>query len=70
MFRTNTELIEIDIVVIDKAGQKVHGLAADHLASLDIRLPLAQLTPGAYRLQVVVTDGAMSDTREIGLVVR
>jgi hypothetical protein len=38
--------------------------------SLDISLPLAQLTPGAYRLRVVVTDGAMSDSREIGVVVK
>jgi hypothetical protein len=45
-------------------------LRADRQSSLDISLPLAQLTPGAYRLQVVVGDGAMSDTREIGFVVK
>ena len=44
-------------------------LAPDRQSSLDVQLPLAQLTPGAYRLRVVVSDGAMSDSREIGLVV-
>jgi hypothetical protein len=37
---------------------------------LDIRLPLAQLEPGVYRLLVNVTDGAMISTREVGFVVR
>ena len=45
-------------------------LAAARQASLDVTLPLAQLTPGAYRLRVDVSDGAMSDRREIGLVVK
>ena len=45
-------------------------LAAARQASLDVPLPLAQLTPGAYRLRVVVSDGAMSDLREIGFVVK
>jgi hypothetical protein len=45
-------------------------LNAGRQPSLDISLPLAQLSPGAYRLRVVVTDGAMSDSREIGLVVK
>jgi hypothetical protein len=37
---------------------------------LDIRLPLAQLTPGVYRLLVNVTDGAIIIAREVGFVVR
>jgi VWFA-related protein len=37
---------------------------------LDIRLPLAQLMPGVYRLRVNVTDGAMITAREVGFVVR
>ncbi|MEO6221877.1 MAG: VWA domain-containing protein [Vicinamibacterales bacterium] len=45
-------------------------LAADRHAPLDISLPLAQLVPGAYRLRVSVSDGALSDTREIGFVVK
>ena len=45
-------------------------LSATGQSSLDISLPLAQLTPGAYRLQVTVTDSAMSDTREIGFVIK
>jgi hypothetical protein len=45
-------------------------LRADRQSPLDISLPLAQLAPGAYRLRVVVSDGAMSDSREIGLVVK
>ena len=45
-------------------------LPADRQASLDVSLPLAQLTPGPYRLQVTVSAGAISDTREIGFVVK
>jgi VWFA-related protein len=45
-------------------------LAADRQPFLDVQLPLAQLTPGAYRLRVVVTDGALSDTREVGFAIR
>ncbi|MEZ5319878.1 MAG: VWA domain-containing protein, partial [Vicinamibacterales bacterium] len=36
----------------------------------DIRLPLAQLAPGAYRLQVRVTDGRETAGREIGIAIR
>ena len=36
----------------------------------DINLPLGQLAPGAYRLQVVVSDGRTTATREIGFVVK
>jgi hypothetical protein len=45
-------------------------LAAGRQPSLDISLPLAQLAPGAYRLRVFVTDGAVSDSREIAIVVK
>ena len=45
-------------------------LAGDAQPQLDIRLPLAQLTPGVYRLRVRVTDGAISATREVGFVIR
>lgn len=38
--------------------------------TLDLRLPLAQLTPGGYRLQVVVTDGTRTVTKEIAFAVR
>lgn len=38
--------------------------------TLDIQLPLAQLPPGAYRLQVRVTDGIATATREIGMAIR
>ena len=45
-------------------------LGGSRQPSLDISLPLAQLAPGAYRLQVKVSDGAVSDRREIGFVVK
>ena len=45
-------------------------MAAARQAPLDVTLPLGQLTPGAYRLRVAVSDGAMSDSREIGFVVK
>lgn len=87
MFRTNTELIEIEPAVRRKPlpltatisaltpdGAVMvtfnRSLSAGQQSSLDISLPLAQLVPGAYRLQVVVTDGAMSDTGKIGFLVK
>jgi hypothetical protein len=45
-------------------------LAAGPQPQLDVRLPLAQLTPGVYRLRVLVSDGAISSTREVGFVIR
>jgi VWFA-related protein len=36
----------------------------------DINLPLAQLAPGAYRLQVAVSDGRTTATKEIGITIR
>ena len=45
-------------------------LSADRQPSLDISLPLAQLSPGAYRLRVMVTDGAMSSMNEVGFAIR
>ena len=38
--------------------------------SLDISLPLNQLAPGAYRLQVAVTDGTNKAMREVALIIR
>jgi len=38
--------------------------------SLDVSLPLSQLTPGPYRLQVVVSDGTNEAMREVALVVK
>ncbi len=37
---------------------------------LDLRLPLAQLAPGAYRLKVDVADGRAKASRELGFLVR
>ena len=39
VFRTTTELIEIDVVVIDKDGQKVHGLTQDDFVLKDRSKP-------------------------------
>lgn len=38
--------------------------------TLDVRLPLAQLSPGAYRLAVVVSDGTRTVRKEVGFAVR
>lgn len=38
--------------------------------TLDIRLPLAQLTPGAYMLRVVVSDGARTARKELGFAIK
>lgn len=45
-------------------------LPARDPASLDIKLPLHQLVPGAYRLEVKVSDGSRQARREVGFVVR
>lgn len=39
VFRTTTELIEIDVVVVDKAGQPVHGLTKDDFVVKDRKEP-------------------------------
>jgi hypothetical protein len=36
---------------------------------LDIKLPLAQLAPGAYRLRVTVAAGGARAEREIGIAI-
>ena len=38
--------------------------------TVDVRLPLAQLMPGGYRLQVVVKDGERTAMKEIGFAVK
>lgn len=38
--------------------------------TLDVRLPLAQLAPGGYRLQVVLSDGKRTATKEIGFAIK
>jgi hypothetical protein len=37
--------------------------------TVDVRLPLAQLTPGGYTLEVTVQDGARTASKEIGFAV-
>src|SRR6185436_9601403 len=39
VFRTNTELVEIDVVVIDKDGKRVHGLTKDDFILKDRKKP-------------------------------
>jgi VWFA-related protein len=39
VFRTNTELVEIDVVVIDKDGNRVHGLTRDDFILRDRATP-------------------------------
>jgi hypothetical protein len=39
-------------------------------SSLDLTLPLAQLPPGPYRLEVRVAGGGLTASREVGFVVR
>src|SRR6186997_1245595 len=41
VFRTNTELVEIDVVVIDKDGKRVHGLTKDDFVLKDRKKPQA-----------------------------
>ena len=38
--------------------------------TLDVRLPLAQLSPGTYRLRVMVSDGTHSASKDVGFVIR
>lgn len=45
-------------------------IPAGREANLDIRLPLAQLATGAYRLRVRVTDGQRQAEREVGIGIR
>ena len=69
--------------IVEKTGAKIDiqddgtvKVAFDRLLdagtqpSLDISLPLNQLAPGAYRLQVAVTDGTNKAMREVALIIR
>jgi VWFA-related protein len=38
--------------------------------TVDVRLPLAQLTPGGYRLEVVVKDGERTATKDVGFAIK
>ncbi len=45
-------------------------IAAHDDAPIDLKLPLQQLAPGAYRLQVSVADGAHHAQREIAIAIK
>lgn len=45
-------------------------LAARDNVPVDLKLPLAQLGPGAYRLQVTAGDGRHNATREIAITIK
>jgi VWFA-related protein len=52
VFRTTTELIEIDVVVVDKAGQPVHGLTRDDFILRDRKKPQAVETFTEVRREI------------------
>src|SRR5262245_47841763 len=39
VFRSSTELVEVDVVVVDKAGNPVHGLTRDDFVVTDRKKP-------------------------------
>lgn len=45
-------------------------LASGNVVPVDVVLPLADLTPGAYRVRATATSGGTTATQEIGLIVR
>lgn len=62
------------IMVIDATNRTMMAidkvLGADDPGRVDLRLPLASLAAGAYRLRVTATDGRTVTTSETGMVVR
>jgi VWFA-related protein len=74
-FRTTADSrvpLTATISALDPSGATVvtFDRPVDQNGTLDVRLPLAQLTPGGYRLQVVLTDGKRTAKKEIGFAVK
>ena len=66
--------VTMTIMVVDATNRTMmaidKALAADEAGHVDLRLPLAPLEPGAYRIRVTATDGRNVTTTETGIVIR
>jgi hypothetical protein len=62
------------IEVTDAAGKVLTNVELDvpagNLAPMDVSLPLAELQPGGYKLSVKVSDGKLSTSRSVAIVVK
>lgn len=61
------------VEISDAAGKVINNAEMDvppgSIAPVDVSMPLAELAPGGYKLSVKVTDGKLSSTRSIAIVV-
>jgi len=45
-------------------------VASGAVGQVDLKIPLKDLTPGAYRVRVTATDGRATATKDVGMIVR
>lgn len=57
-------------VITTMNRQEPAGRPSESRARIDVTFSLAGLAPGPYRVRLTVKDGALSDTRDIGVVVK
>jgi len=65
--KTIVELVDYQDRVVSTITPQVTGT---NIGQVDLKLPLKDLTPGAYRLRATATSGGTTATREVGIVVR
>jgi VWFA-related protein len=76
--RNLTEPVKIHAALVGEKGELVRefdapvrtGRGALATENIDIRLNLAGVPPGRYRLRVTATEGGVSEVREVGIVVK
>jgi len=65
--KTIVELVDYQDRVVSTITPPISGT---NIGQVDLKLPLKDLKPGAYRLRVTATSGGATATREVGIVVR
>lgn len=72
--RSAKSAVTLTIMVVDASNRTMmaidKSIGLDDPGRVDLRLPLAPLEPGAYRIRATATDGHTVATTETGIVVR
>ncbi len=65
--KTTVEVLDYQDHVVTTITPQISGT---NIGQVDLKLPLKDLTPGAYRLRATATSGGTTATREVGIIVR
>jgi VWFA-related protein len=65
--KTTVELVDYQDHVVTTITPQVNGT---NIGQVDMKLPLKDMKPGAYRVRATATSGGTTATREVGIVVR